>query len=287
MVVVTLLFSFVILIAYLVNLMVNRPQLVAEKHLSDKDFTEFTTLNENGHKIQAYFYSGKPNNGVLLLCHGHGVTHGHMDDMVGFLRKAGLGIILFDFRAHGRSEGKLCSIGVKEWNDIAFVIEAAKKKGFIDESTNLAAYGRSMGAASLINGSAKLPDIKAFILESSFENLRKIAARDAWHNVRIPDTIITDFAFWVIDVVTSTDFSKNAPEEKISGIGTRPAFLIHDELDHRANLDAFNALKSRLPTAETFSAAGTRHVKAHSVHEEEFEKRFLGFLTSSGIISQR
>lgn len=272
-----------LLIPYLINMMINRPRLAQPKQLEDNDYTEFSARNENGHKIFALFYKGRPENAVVILCHGHGVTHAYLNDMVGFLRKAGLGIILFDFRAHGKSEGKLCSIGLHEWNDIKQVVIAAKEKGFIDESTDLVAYGRSMGAASLINGSTQLQEIKAFILESSFERLKNIAARDAWHKLRMPNTFFNDLVFAAVDFVTSTEFSKNNPEETIAGIATRPAMLIHDELDHRANQEAFEALKKRLPSAETMVVKNARHVQAHKVSEEMFERRFLEFLTKSGV----
>jgi alpha/beta superfamily hydrolase len=276
----------IIFFVFIINMMINRPQLIDPRALDDRDFTEFSAKNENGHKIHACFYKGAPDQGVVILCHGHGVTHGHMNDMVAFLRQAGLGLIVFDFRAHGNSEGKLCTIGLHEWKDIKAVIAEAKRKGFIDETTALAGYGRSMGAASLINGSSQLPEIKAFILESSFERLRNIAARDAKHNLNLPDTIITDIAFKIIDKVTSAAYSQNNPVENIAGIGSRPALLIHDDLDHRADEDAFKSLKAALPSALSYVAKDSRHVQAHKVHPEEFEKIFLDFLVDAGVLKK-
>lgn len=272
----------VIFLAHLINMMVNRPQLIQPRELDDRNFKEFFATNENGHRLFACFYKGETENGVVLLCHGHGVNHGHMDDMTAFLRQAGLGIILFDFRAHGKSEGQLCTIGLKEKNDAKAVLTAARAQGFINERTKITAYGRSMGAATLINGSADLPEISAFILESSFEKLRKIAARDAWHHIKLPDTPLSDLAFWLIDKITATEYSKNNPVENIKGIGTRPALLIHDELDHRADESAFNALQNALPTAKTFVAKGAGHVQAHKIHGEEFERLILDFMQESG-----
>ncbi|GAB4283906.1 MAG: alpha/beta hydrolase [Candidatus Rifleibacteriota bacterium] len=271
-------------VAFLINKMINRPSLAAEKQLADQDYEKFSATNENGHLIQGYFYRGDPENGTVILCHGHGVAHGHMDDMVAFLRKAGLNIILFDFRAHGKSQGRLCTIGYNEWKDIKCILEKAKEKGLISKNAKIAAYGRSMGAASLINGSAELYDIDAFILESSFERLRKIAARDAWHNLKIPDTPVTDLAFWIIDHLTSIPYSQNNPVEKIAGIATRPAMLIHDGLDHRANFESFAALKAELPSAEEMIASEARHVQAHKVLNDEFEARLLDFLERAGVL---
>ena len=275
--------SIVACLFYVIYLMVCRPDLLPEKILEDKDYEQFTALTEDGIKINSYFYKGKPESGTILLCHGHGVTHGYMGDLISFLKKEGYSILLFDFRAHGKSTGKLCTIGINEGKDVIAVLKEATKKGFIAKSSKIAGFGRSMGAATLINHADKLPQIKAFILESSFEKLRRIAARDAWNNLFVPDTFVTDIFFKLLDSVTGVKYSNNNPVEKISGIGSRPVFIIHDADDRRANTEAFNALKAKLPHAITWVAKDTRHVQAHSVHPEEFEKRFLKFLQDSNI----
>jgi len=276
----------VVFLGYLINLMINRPQFLEPRPLEDKDYQEFWAVNENGHKIFACYFKNQPGQGTVLLCHGHGVSHGLMNDMVAFLRKTGVGLILIDFRAHGRSEGKLCTIGLNEWKDLQAVLAEATRLGYITNETPIAGFGRSMGAATLIHSAEHLPQIKAFILESSFERLRLIAARDAKHNINLPDTPLTDLAFWLIDRITSTPYSQNNPVEKIANIGNRPALLIHDELDHRANESAFKALHAALPNAKTFIAKDARHVQAHKIQPEEFEKTVLQFLTEAGIISQ-
>ncbi len=273
----------VILLVYTVNEMINRPVLASSGRLTDSDFTEFSARTEDGIDIHAVHYQGVPEAGTVLLCHGHGVNLKRMDDMVGFLRRAGYSLLMLDFRAHGASGGTYCTIGLHEWKDLRAVLDAARAKGFIDAKTPLAAYGRSMGAATLINGSENLPEIKAFILESSFENLRSIAARDAWNNLRIPDTFLVDVAFWLTTKVTGIDYASNSPEQKTRGISNRAVFLIHDEKDSRATLKAFNSLKGRLPQAQTWEVKDTWHVCAHHKSPVEFEMRFLNFLHQSGV----
>lgn len=277
----------VVLLAYTINQMISRPDLASPGRLSDSDFTEFTARTEDGIDIYALHYQGAPDAGTVLLCHGHGVNLKRMDDMVKFLRRAGYSLLMFDFRAHGRSGGKYCTIGLHEWKDIRAVLNAAREKGFLPDSSPLAAYGRSMGAATLINGSENLPEIRAFIVESSFERLRKIAARDAWRFCRLPDTFLSDVVFWLTYQVTGIDYISNNPEEKTRGISNRPVFLIHDENDPRADRQAFESLKGRLPQAQTWEVKDAWHVCAHHKAPVEFEMRFLNFLHASGVPGQR
>ncbi len=276
-------FLVVLVLVNFINKMINRPLLASKMTLSDRDFTEFSAVTEDGISIFACFYQGVKNASTVLLCHGHGVDMGRMDDMVKFLRVAGYNLLLLDFRAHGKSGGTLTSIGLHEWKDIKATLGAAKEKGFINENTLIAAYGRSMGAATLINGARHLPEIGAFILESSFERLRMIAARDARRHLMLPDTFFTDIVFWIIGMVTGIDYSANAPEKEVVGLGDRPVLLIHDEKDYRADINALNALKKGLPHAEVWSVADAWHVCAHERSPVEFENRFLNFLYNAGI----
>ncbi len=270
-------------VVLLVNAMINRPVLATPGRLSSGDFTEIKARTDDGIDIHAIHYPGVPGAGTVLLCHGHGVNLMRLDDMVGFLRRAGYSLLLLDFRAHGRSGGKYCTVGVHEWKDIRAVLDAARKGGLISDDTPLAAYGRSMGAATLINGSEHLPEIRAFILESSFERLRKIAARDAWNLFYLPDTFLTDLVFWAVQRVTGIDYAGNAPEDRTGGFGSRPVFLIHDEKDVRATREAFDSLHGRLPQAQTWVVKGAWHVCAHHESPVEFEMRFLDFLHRSGV----
>ncbi|EKE22968.1 MAG: peptidase S15, partial [uncultured bacterium] len=124
---------------YLVNTVINRPNFVAPGQLSDPEHKDFTATSADGINIQATFYEGAVNADTVLLCHGHGVNLTYMDDMVKFLRDAGYNLLLLDFRAHGRSGGKLCPIGLHEWNDIKAVLTKARELGYLKAESSVAA----------------------------------------------------------------------------------------------------------------------------------------------------
>lgn len=276
-----------VVLVYLVNSVINRPNFVVPKKLSDPDYKEFSAITDDGIKIHATFYQGTADAGTVLLCHGHGVNLYYMDDMVSFLRKVGFSLLLLDFRAHGRSGGRLCPIGLHEWQDIKAVLAKAEELGYWSKSLPLAAYGRSMGAAALINGAEKLPEIKAFILESSFARLRLVAANDAYEAIWLPDTPLSDLAIWLAGKVTGIDYASNQPVEQAKHLADRSVLLIHDELDTRADLPQFEMLKKRIPHAQTWISPDSRHVCAYKQNPAEFEGKFLDFLHNAGIPGQK
>ncbi len=245
--------------------------------------TPFIAQNAAGHKIAAWWYPGAPSAGAVLLCHGHCVNHLHILDMAGFLHEAGYNILTLDFRAHGLSEGRHTAIGLHEWEDVDAVIKAAEVNGVLPPTMPLAAYGRSMGAATLANGSARLGRIGAFILESSFAELRKIAGRDVRRVSGIPDFFLLDWLFALARLRSGIDYASNRPVEGIKGVGGRPLLLIHDGLDSRATREDHDRLKAAVPGAKEMIVPDAKHVQAHRPPPAPFEPIVLQFLNDAGV----
>lgn len=244
----------------------------------------FVAQNPSGQKIAAWWYPGDPAAGAVLLCHGHCVSHLHILDMAEFLHACGYNILVLDFRAHGLSEGSYTSIGLQEWEDIATVIQAAEAGGFLPPSMPLAAYGRSMGAAALAHGSGRIERIRAFILESCFAELRRIAARDVKRVSGIPDFFLLDWLFTLARLRSGIDYVSNRPVEGIKGVGSRPLLLIHDVLDVRATREDHDRLKAAVPASQELIVPDVGHVRAHQPPPAPFEPVILQFLNSAGIL---
>ncbi|MBF0409377.1 MAG: alpha/beta hydrolase [Candidatus Riflebacteria bacterium] len=232
----------------------------------------FKTENDIGQTIPAWYYKGENDRGTIVLCHGHGVDHRNYHNVIPIFQKMKIGIILCDFRAHGSAGGKYTSIGMEEWKDLKAVIEKAYQIGYLQQNQQLAAYGRSMGAAILANGSAHIPQITAFILESCFAELRIIAARDGKRLMNLPDTFLTDIVFYSARLLSGYEYFNNKPIESVKGIASRPLLLIHDQLDPRATTEDFERFKKIMPNAATLVVPDAGHVCAFEKAPEKFEE---------------
>ncbi len=270
-------------LCYLTDLIIRRPTIPQPARIQEKATAEFSARNPRGQMIKGWYYRGKPGAAALLLCHGHAVDHHELSDVFAFLQPLGFDIFFLDFRAHGESEGEFTSIGREEWEDIDAILTEATNRGFLATSTPLAAYGRSMGAATLGNGGRRLPRIGAFILESMFSELRTIAANDLKHLLSLPDCFLVDLVFWNAEYRSGLLYYPNKPSEEIASIHPRPLLLIHDALDPRVTPENFARLTvvASFATALVFPDSG--HIQAHRRDPQRFEREFLGFLASAGI----
>lgn len=106
--------------------------------------------------------------GTVILFHGHGSSKS------GIIREAeafytlGYNILMVDFRAHGNSEGNVCTIGVEEAKDVKAAYEYVQLKG----EKNIILYGISLGASTALHAIA-LYHLKParLILEMPFGSL--------------------------------------------------------------------------------------------------------------------
>jgi len=291
------------------NAALRRPHFAPPAGKEDPDTFAFQAINVRGHKIHAWFSPVRPGSPVVLLCHGHAEHHARLYDVRDFLRKAGYAVLSFDFRAHGESESQYTSLGLQEWEDIDAVLREAEALSLFSPQTPLAAYGRSMGAVSLINGAARLPRIGAFLLESPFAELRAVAANDARNLMMMPDCFLIDLVFAYQEWVTGIPFFSNRPVQAITGCGSRPVLLIHDGKDNRTDQRAFDALRKALAAADdavltkvagsasgsTSDVASTAFLHRASVYPEahhsgaiwsepeRFQREFLEFLANAGM----
>lgn len=113
--------------------------------------------SHDGLRLHGKFYAAKPDAPVQIMFHGY--KSGAERDFCGGLQIAvqgGFNVLLVDQRAHGKSEGKYLTFGVKERYDcLDWVNYAVSRFG---SDTKILLYGMSMGASTvLMAGGLELP----------------------------------------------------------------------------------------------------------------------------------
>ena len=89
----------------------------------------------------------KETNGIIILVHGIGGCKEHFYELSLELARKGIATVLFDNRAHGKSEGKYCTYGYHEKKDISIIIDEIKLK---EPNLPLGIWGNSLGVAIAI-----------------------------------------------------------------------------------------------------------------------------------------
>lgn len=141
-------------------------------------------------KLEADFNLKK---GTVILFHGHGSNKSAIIREIEAFYSLGYNVLATDFRAHGNSEGNVCTIGFNESKDVKAAFDLIHSKG----ESNIVLWGISLGAAT-ITKAIKDYGIKPnkIILEMPFGSLSD-AVKGRVRTMGLPEQpIATLLSFW-------------------------------------------------------------------------------------------
>ncbi len=92
---------------------------------------EAVTFESAGSRLAGWFIDRKPACGLAVLMHGLRADRASMLARARLLRRAGYAALLFDFQAHGESDGDAITFGFRESKDAeaAIAFAAARRPG--------------------------------------------------------------------------------------------------------------------------------------------------------------
>ena len=141
------------------------------------DFENISFITTDSITLKGWFVSSQNSltAPTIIIAHGLGASKSDFINLSGFLSSNGFNVLLFDFRAHGESGGKSCSLGFKEQMDITAAVDyIISRKDLKNKSIGL--YGFSLGGAAGILTASRDQRIKAITADTPFSSLNKISA---------------------------------------------------------------------------------------------------------------
>ena len=192
-------------------------------------------ITEDGIRLAAW-YTPPQNGAVILLAHGYG--NKRPEWVYALLAKKKYGVLAWDARAHGESEGDISTIGYLEVLDVKAALEYARAQPGVE---HIGAWGGSMGGATIIRAAAQFPQIEALFIDSSFTTLEEE------FNYLVPYPIINPVAKFIITAGTGFTLDHVNPLDDIARISPRPVYIVHSTADTVAPPDS---------GAKLFAAAG-------------------------------
>ena len=130
---------------------------------------------DDGVRLSGWFIPSR-NRATVVLLHGAGSTRSNVLDHAGVLARHGYGVLLFDARGHGRSQGRAMDFGWYGDNDVNGAIAFLRHQPNVDPR-RLAAVGLSMGGEEAIGASAANEHIRAVVAEGA---TNRVAGDKAW-----------------------------------------------------------------------------------------------------------
>lgn len=221
------------------------------------------------------WYLPPQNDAVIILQHGYRANSAEMLPIGMMLAKHGYGVLLFDFRGHGKSEGDTVTLGLFEVLDTDAAVNYLLSK---PEVNTIGLLGNSMGGATAVLATAQNENIDALAVEGVFLELKDEVGIGIEVQTPLPafpfDLIFT----YIAEQETGYRLGDIAPVKRIGEISPRPVFVMYGGHDARitsnSGEDLFNAANEpKFYWHEPLAA----HVAMYQTAPDEYEKRVIQF----------
>lgn len=243
-------------------------------HLSAVPCEEVSIVSRDGLRLSARYYH-RADGAPLDICL-HGYRGSAIRDFCGgaaFGRGEGHNVLLVDQRAHGRSEGRTITFGIRERYDCLDWIAWANAR--LGADTHILLYGISMGAATVLMA-AGLPlpaNVRGIIADCPYSSPREII-RKVMRDNHLPVLLL-----YPLVVLGARLFGRFRLGEVTAAEAVRaarvPILIIHGEDDRfvPARMSAeIQAANPEMVARQTFPRA------AHGMSYMEDEPRYVGLV---------
>jgi fermentation-respiration switch protein FrsA (DUF1100 family) len=275
-----LILLFVAFVAFVGYKMVKPPRFIGDWTPKDFGFdyedVEFTT--EDGLKLSGWWIDNGSDKTVIPL---HGYTRSRWDDvymkpLTEFLLKEGYNVLTFDFRAHGKSEGKYTTVGEVEILDVKAAIDWLKKT-HPEKAERVGLIGFSMGAMLTIRALAEMEEVCCGVADSPPMDIDKTGARGLKYFANLPE--------WLYSFVKPfTQLFSGAKGLNIMNYADKvkkPLLLIQGDKDPLIRVEEVKEFYERNrkvnPNVELW-VTDAPHVRTLKFHPEEWKAKVGEFL---------
>jgi pimeloyl-ACP methyl ester carboxylesterase len=214
--------------------------------------------------------------GTIIMCPGQ---NGSMDKDVPQakpLHEAGFSVLMFDFRAHGRSEGEQVTLGALEQLDLLGAVDYVAGEHNVER---VGVLGFSMGAGVALMSAAHDDRIAALVVDGAYPRLPGLLI--GWGRIRgLPGPLAWGLA-WLLLLIAS--FRSRYQLYRANPIDMAeqvmiPALFIHGEQDLFVLPAEIETLVERIsgPT-ELWRVADAGHREAFQTHPDDYNRRVVAW----------
>lgn len=243
---------------------------------------EVTLVTIDGLRLRGWYFPGRGDRAVVLL---HGKDANALDsESLAFVARtlhgAGYGLIAFDMRGHGGSQGERFSLGHHERKDVAAAVDLLIERGHRPD--RIALFGESMGASTAIQALRLRPGVGAVVADSAYADGPTILDEAGPSATGLPRIFTLGIAI-AARLLLGIDADAVDPERVVRDNPGRPFLFIHCEGDTLVRVAHAQRLRvaSTHPRSDLWVVPGCGHVGASRDRPDEYARRLLAFLDAA------
>ncbi|MCI0458812.1 MAG: alpha/beta hydrolase [Gemmataceae bacterium] len=231
----------------------------------------------DGVSLEGWKIPAGPSAPWVILCHGVGSNRADLLEIAAGLHRAGFNLLLFDFRGHGGSEGRVTSFGWREQRDLEGALAYLGQQPEVPASP-YGVYGISMGGAVAIMVAARDERIGAVAVDSPYSSLEETLGRHLTLMYPVPKMPFLWFVLATYRLRFGIWPGRVSPQASAAGLSPRPLLLIHGAQDARMPLTgAKRLLGGAGEPKELWVVEGADHLGGFAADPSAYHARLAGF----------
>jgi pimeloyl-ACP methyl ester carboxylesterase len=247
----------------------------AKASVSVPGVEDVTLRTSDGLTLRGWFAPGV-RRALVILVHGGGRNRTQLWPDARVLAKHGYGVLVYDSRACGESDGDRMTWGDREQQDLRAALDYASARADVDPS-KIALLGLSVGGSTVAMTASRDPRPRAVVLYATWPTLAD-EIRDKFGKYGPLSEAPARFAMDLAHV----DVGNVRPIEAVRALGDRPVLLITGQLDRDTPERLMRQLFDAVPgPKELWVVPGAGHGGYLDVSPAEFEAKLTSFLDAA------
>ncbi|MDI6841031.1 MAG: alpha/beta hydrolase [bacterium] len=260
-------------------------------------YENISLITNDGITLKTWFIpapADKVVEATIIICHGYGTDKGDCIDIAQFLHRAGYNVVMFDFRGHGQSGGKYCSLGYYECEDVKTVIRwlksnstfrgsgVLKGEGMSTLPLKIGAIGVSMGGTVALMVQAEEPALLAVVSDGAYLSFYSAVTSFARKHFKAPKYPFIPPAVWAAGLRLKFKPKELNLIKFMPKIAPKPILIIHGSEDREIQTqDAYEIFKAASKPKELWIVEGAQHLESYYIARDEYEQKVINFFKSA------
>jgi fermentation-respiration switch protein FrsA (DUF1100 family) len=232
----------------------------------------------DGVTLRGWYIPAENSVKTLIVCSG---ANGSLDadvHVTPWLHEAGYNVLLFNWRAHGQSDGDVVTLGFNERYDLIAAVQFAKEKG----AERVGVLGFSMGGTVAIATAAVYEDINAVVADSPFVFVLSAVAgglieRGLWEGLSF---LLARLFVTTACLRTQLNLYDIDLARWINRVAPRPLLLIFGERDVIVPSSEIDMIFARAgEPKEVWRVPEAAHRATETLRPDEYRQRILDFFS--------
>ncbi|MBL8051312.1 MAG: alpha/beta hydrolase [Anaerolineales bacterium] len=230
------------------------------------EYQDMTLITEDGLKLSAW-YTPPKNGAVILIAHGY--NDNRPESIYVMFAENGYGVLAWDFRAHGNSEGDFSTLGYYEQLDVEAALDFALAQEGVE---HIGAWGGSMGASTVLLTASKRIEIKAVVADSAFPSLEDVL------RLNMPVKFLHPLVLFFGEYQTGIQIEGVNIENVIGQISPRAVFIIDGWQGGAIAMNSpYRLYDSANEPKELWVEDGVPHLGTYAHNPKRYENRVIQF----------